>query len=111
MRILSLRRLGLSLALGLVLPLGYAFLLSFVFDFLKKPTPQFLVWPFGWPRPLWILLIGHQPSEADLISGIVFVALCNVLLYGSIVYLALSVVSQTKKKPVAGEPPPPPNLF
>jgi|ERR1051326_4774254 hypothetical protein len=111
MRLFSIKRAGVSLILGFLLPLSYALLLSFVFDFVKRPTPQVLVWPFGWPRPLWILLLGRQPLQADLIFGIVFLAVCNVLLYGSIVYAVLSVLSLLRRKPVDSELPPLPRPF
>src|SRR5688500_9426093 len=106
MRVFSLKRLAVSLTLGFLLPLSYALSLHFVDELLKRETPQFLVWPFGWPRPLWILLMGRQPSEADLPFGIAFLAACNVLLYGSVVYVSLSVLSRIKRRPDHGEPPP-----
>lgn len=111
MRVFSMKRVLVSLVLGFLLPLSYALLLSFAYDFLKKPTPQFLVWPFGWPRPLWILLMGRQPSEADLLSGIAFMAACNVLLYGSLVYVSLFVLSLIRRQPTEAEPPPLPARF
>ena len=110
MRVFSLKRLGVSLILGLLLPLSYALFLSGVYDFLKKPTPQFLVWPFGWPRPLWILLWG-RPTEGDLIWGLIFIAACNALLYGSVVYFALSVFYVNRRKPDDGALPPLPEYF
>jgi hypothetical protein len=78
------------------------------FDFLGKQTPQFMVWPFGWPRPLWILLMRRQPWEGDLISGLVFVTACNMFLYGLIVYFVLMILSLIKRKPLHIESPPPP---
>ncbi|HEU5237018.1 MAG TPA: hypothetical protein VFU37_07740 [Pyrinomonadaceae bacterium] len=112
MRIFSIKRLALSLILGFVLPLSYAFVLSEGFDLLQRPTPQFLVWPFGWPRPLWILLMGRQPSEGDLIAGILFMALGNILVYGFIVYCLLGVFALLRKKPIEiGPAPPPPGHF
>ena len=111
MQILSIKRLALSLILGFLLPLSYAILLSETFDFLQRPTPQFLVWPFGWPRPIWILLMGRQPLESDLVGGIVFMAVCNIILYGSMVYVALLIFSRLKRKPINGAPPPSPRAF
>lgn len=111
MRVFSIKRLGMSLVLGFLLPLGYAIFLSELYDFLKKPTPQFLAWPFGWPRPLWIFLMGRQPTEDDLVFGIAFMAACNVLLYGLLVYVSLSVLSRIRRRPVHDELPPLPTPF
>jgi hypothetical protein len=107
-QIFSLKRAVVSLILGFLLPLSYAFLLSETFDYLRRPAPEFLAWPFAWPRPLWIFLMGRQPSESDLIGGIVFIASCNILLYGSMTYVALLILSRLRGKPMEiGEPPPP----
>jgi hypothetical protein len=97
----------LSVILGFLLPLSYAFALSEISDYTGKTAPDFLVWPFGWPRPLWILLMGRQPRESDLLIGILFMALCNIALYGAIVYVALSLIALLRKQ-VHYEPPPPP---
>jgi hypothetical protein len=110
-RIFSFKRIVLSIILGFLLPLSYAFLLSETYDFLQIPTPQFLVWPFGWPRPLWILLMGRQPLESDLIGGIIFISICNIVLYGSIVYVALLILWLLKRKPRDGGLPPSPKAF
>jgi hypothetical protein len=101
------------LILGFIVPLSYAFILSETSDLLGRATPDFLVWPFGWPRPIWILLMGRQPSENDLISGILFMAIGNILLYGMIIYLALLVLSLIRRKQpdIAPSPPPPPTKF
>jgi hypothetical protein len=106
--IFSLKRIVLSFVLGFLLPLGYAFILSETFDYIGKIPPDFLVMPFGWPRPLWIFLMGRQPSEADLLSGLIFVALCNVLLYGAITYSILLAISAARHRPTVYDPPPPP---
>ena len=92
-RIFSLRRAALSVLLGFLIPLGYAFLLSEAFDYARRPTPQFLVWMFGWPRPLWIFLMGRQPTESDIVGGLIFVAACNIVLYGMMVYSVLTMLA------------------
>ena len=107
-RIFSLKRIGLSFVLGFLLPLGYAFILSEASDYLGKIPSDFMVMPFGWPRPLWIFLMGRQPSEADLTTGLTFMALCNVLLYGTITYSILLAVSAARRRPAVYDPPPPP---
>jgi hypothetical protein len=110
-RIFSVRRLALSVVLGFLLPLGYSFLLSEASDYIGKAAPEFLVMPFGWPRPLWIFLMGRQPTENDIIGGIIFLAVCNTLLYGVIVYVALLMFSVARRKRVGYESPPPPEHF
>ncbi len=98
----------LSAVLGFLLPLSYAFMLSELSDFTGKMVPDFMVMPFGWPRPLWILLMGRQPEEADVLPGLLFMALCNIALYGVIVYAVLSMLSMIRRRQVDYEPPPPP---
>jgi hypothetical protein len=107
-RIFSIKRLALSVLLGFLIPLGYAFTLSEVSDFTGSPAPDFMILPFGWPRPLWIFLMGRQPTEADVIGGIVFLVLCNIALYGAISYAALTMLSLLWRKQTEYEPPPPP---
>ncbi len=109
-RIFSVRRAALSVPLGFLIPLSYAFLLSEAFDYAHRPTPQFLVIPFGWPRPLWIFLMGRQPTEADLLFGLTFLAVCNTALYGLITYAALTMLSVVRGQRVEYEPPPPPEV-
>ena len=106
-RIFSIKRLGLAAALGFLLPVSYAFTLSEVSDYIRTPAPEFMVWPFGWPRPVWIFLMGRQPREGDVIGGI-FLTLCNVALYGVLGYAALTMISILRRRRVEYELPPPP---
>jgi hypothetical protein len=108
MRIISIKRLGLSAILGFLLPLSYAFMLSEFSDYTGKAVPEFMVMAFGWPRPIWIFLMGRQPAESDVIPGLLFLTLCNILLYGTLIYVLLSIFGLLKRKPVDYEPPPPP---
>jgi hypothetical protein len=109
MRIFTWKRLVFSLVLGFLIPLSYAILLSQVFDYIGKSTPEFLVMPFGWPRPLWIVLMGRQPREGDLVIGLLFIAFCNIALYGILVYFSLFALSMLRRKqPEDGPVPPPP---
>jgi hypothetical protein len=54
--------------------------------------------------------MGRQPLEDDIIPGIVFIALCNIALYGVLVYVALSALQLLKRKPADVGLPPPPHL-
>lgn len=107
-RIFGIKRLGLAALLGFLLPLSYALILSEVSDYTGKPVPDFMVMPFGWPRPIWIFLMGRQPTEADILGGIIFMALCNIALYGAISYASLTMLAVLRRKRVEYEPPPPP---
>lgn len=89
-RVFSVKRLILSIVLGFLLPLSYAIILSEAIDRTGRPAPEVMVTPFGWPRPLWIFLMGRQPSESDLIAGIVFLTVCNIALYGAITLRSLA---------------------
>lgn len=109
-RIFSVRRILLSFVLGFLVPLSYAFSLSLVSDYTGKSVPDSMVHPFGWPRPLWIFLMGRQPTESDITHGIVFMALCNIALYGTLIYVVLFAFQLLRHKPVdAGLPPTPPS--
>jgi len=110
-RLFSIKRLILSGVLGLLLPLGYAFALSTLSDITGEVPPDLMVVPFGWPRPLWIFLLGRQPLETDILGGFLFIAACNVLLYGTAVYAVLLLLDLFRRKPDAREPPPPPKGF
>ena len=107
-RLLSVRRLLVSVVLGFVLPLSYAFVLSLIADYGGRPIPEVAVYFFGWPRPLWIFLMGRQPTESDLVPGLIFVAICNIVLYGTLVYFGLLALQFIRHKPTdPGLPPSP----
>jgi len=55
--------------------------------------------------------MGREPLESDLVTGLLFMALCNIVLYGVIVYCGLLILSLIRKKPVDAGPPPPPSVF
>jgi|SRR5882672_278945 len=109
-RIFSIKRILLSCVLGFLIPLSYAVALSLFSDYTGRFIPELMVYPFGWPRPLWIFLMGRQPLESDIILGIVFLALCNVALYGMLVYIGLSALQFLRHKPAGPELPPMPQL-
>ena len=108
--IFSVKRLILSIILGILLPLAYLFALSLVFDHSNKIPPNFLIMPIGWPRPVWIFLMGRQPTEADLVIGMTFMIGGNIMLYGALSYvglLALSIIRKDKRTDFDAPPPPP----
>lgn len=111
LRIFSLKRLVLSIVLGFLLPLSYAVILSLASDLTGRVAPEFLVTPFGWPRRLWIFLLGRHPSDYDVVGGLVFMALSNIALYGAAAYAVLLAVSVIRRKRVVLNPPPTPEHF
>jgi hypothetical protein len=110
LRIFSIKRILLSIVLGFLVPFSYALGLSLFGDYTGTVVPQSLVYPFGWPRPLWIFLMGRQPLESDIIGGIVFLTICNIALYGTLSYLALSGLQLLRHKPADPDLPPSPQL-
>jgi hypothetical protein len=111
LRIFSIKRAALSCVPGFLIPLGYAVVLSEAYEYPQRPTPQFLAWPFGWPRPLWILLLGREPRSEEIVGGLIFFAVCNTLLYGAFVYVALTMRLLVRRGRAAYEPPPAPERF
>jgi hypothetical protein len=109
-RIFSIWRLLISLVLGFLLPLSYAVAFSLLSDYTGSSLPESMTYPFGWPRPLWIVLMGHQPTEGDIMFGIVFMALCNIAVYGTLTYIALSAIQLLRRKPADPELPPLPHI-
>ncbi|MEP6568848.1 MAG: hypothetical protein ABJC10_03665 [Acidobacteriota bacterium] len=110
-RFFSIKRLALSIVLGFLLPLGYAVMLSVTADVTGRIPMDFTVMPIGWPRPLWILLIGRQPSDRDLVAGIAFMTVANIALYGTMVYSALLALALVRRQSLVLEPPPAPERF
>jgi hypothetical protein len=106
LRIFSVKRMALSAALGFLLPLGYVILLSEVSDYSGRTPPDFLVMTFLWPRPLWVLLMGEPRSDSDIIVGVVFLAVCNTVAYGTAVYVTLSMFFLARKTQAGYQSPP-----
>ena len=107
-RVFSIWRSLLSVVLGFLIPLGYAYTLHLAQEATGwTPTDPFLM-PFGWPRPLWIFLTGRQPTQDDVVSILLFAVLGNVVLYGTLVYAGLTFVSLFRRgRTTFGAPPPP----
>jgi hypothetical protein len=103
-RIFSLKRLLLSIALGLLFLVSYVFVL-FLIDQAGKIPPHMMLVVIGWPRPLWVLLEG-QFSDANMIRGFTFFALCDTALYAVLIYPVLLAVSLVRHKRAALDPPP-----
>ncbi len=65
----------------------------------------------AWPRVLWDGLVDEPRSDANRDLGLLFIAICNTLVYGAIIYVVLTAVSVIKPKTVVIEPPPTPQQF
>lgn len=109
-RIFSIWRLLISAVLGFILPLSYSFALHALDKYIAQKTADFLTFPFFWPRPLWIFFMGRQPTEDDLGFGLLFMAISNIVLYGTLVYVALSAFQILRQKPAELESPPTPQF-
>ncbi len=110
-RVFSVWRLLLSVALGLLIPLGYAYTLHLAQEATGwRPTEPFLM-PFAWPRPVWIFLMGRPVMPDDFAPILLFAALGNVALYGTLAYVGLTLVPLFRRRGAAFEPPPLPGGF
>ena len=107
-RVFSIKRVILSLVLGFVIPVSYTFMLMrFGPGELRRSQFEILITPIRWPLSLWLFVMQHQPTtERGIIVAFVFMAVCNTVLYGTMVYAVLLAVSLVRQKPAALEPPP-----
>jgi len=62
----------------------------------------------AWPRVLWDLLVEDSRSEANRSTGLLFITICDTIVYGAITYVILTTVSAVRPKTVALGPPPTP---
>jgi len=107
-RTLSLKRVILSIVVGFICPLSFLLTLFLIFYFTGKDPSENLVMLVAWPRMLWDLLAGQPRSDANLATGLLFIAICDTVVYGAITYVILTAVSVVRPKTVALEPPPTP---
>src|SRR5437773_9066832 len=103
--IFSIKRILLSVFLGFLLPLSYSFILSLVSDYTRQTVPELLVVPFGWPLNVWDFVTGDRPPHANIAARLIVWIIGNILLYGSIVYVGLTMVAYSRKKSGGQEPP------
>ena len=116
-RIFSLKRLLVSAALGVLLLSGYVFALflidlsgKFLLDGDTSPA-SFMLTILAWPGPLWSL-VGGQFDDESMVPGLLFFAFCNIVLYATIIYLALLVISLVRRRLTPPNlPPPQPEQF
>jgi hypothetical protein len=54
--------------------------------------------------------MGRQPVEGDIIFGIVFLTVCNIALYGTLIYISLSALHLLRHRRAEPGAPPPPHL-
>ena len=107
-RIFSLKRMILSIVLGFMLPVSYLLTLFLIFYFTGKRQSEILVIPVAWPRVLWDALVDQPRSDANLASGLLFIAVCDTAVYGALSYIILLTTSVLTPKPVVLESPPTP---
>ena len=108
-RVFSLKRLLLSIILGILFLSSYVFGL-FLIDLWGQTPPNLVLLVIGWPRWLWILM-GRQFSGDDLVSGLAFLAFCDTVLYAVMIYSVLLALASVRRKRTGPDPPPPPQDF
>ena len=110
-RIFSFPRILLALVLGFVSPFTYLLTLFLIFYFTGKQASEPWVMLAAWPRAIWDVLVAEPRSEANRDLGLLFIAICDTLVYGAIMYVILTAVSVIRPKDVVSEPPPTPDQF
>jgi hypothetical protein len=96
-RIFSIKRLLLSIVLGFLIPASYAFAL-FKLGHFRRSIFEVVITPIRWPLSLVMFLLGREPSNEELPAAFVFLIVCNIALYGSLIYLILLAVAAVRRK-------------
>jgi hypothetical protein len=110
-RIFSLKRLLVSVVLGVLALIGYVLGLYLLDLISTRRPPTFMLAIVGWPLWLWSLLGGRLTYESR-VESLLFVVLCNIFLYATIIYLALLAISLVRRQPtLPNSPPPQPEQF
>jgi hypothetical protein len=110
-------RLTLSLIGGMILFLAVSVAGGVLSTYTDDPTLHHLLMiPARWPRYLYHYLSPTRPSlYFDDTASLVTLITCNIVLYGSLVYLALSLRAFVRRKgrsdPLLSAPPPPPDTL
>jgi hypothetical protein len=102
----GIKRLLISLTGGIFVPFGYFLLIVPSIELSKSSTlAATLFMPLAWPKVLYIFLFGSAGSQT---TNILFLIVCNVIMYGLITYAVLFALLREKSPP---EMPPPPPQF
>jgi hypothetical protein len=107
-RIFSLKRVILSIVVGFMCPVTFLLTLFLIFYFTGKDASENFVMLVAWPRVLWDLVADQPRSDANVATGLLFIAICDTVVYGAITYVILTAVSVVRPKTAALEPPPTP---
>jgi hypothetical protein len=105
-RVFSLKRLLLSVVLGFLIPFSYVLTL-FKLRRLRRSIFEVVITPIRWPFSLMMYFLGRQPTKQELPAAFVFLMVCNVALYGSLIYLVLLAVAAVRRKRATVPSPPP----
>jgi hypothetical protein len=105
------KRVILSIFVGFMCPACFLLTLFVIFSFTGKSPTQNVMLLVAWPRVLWDGLVDQPRSDANRAMGVLFIAICDTLVYGTITYAILTAVSVVRPKTVALEPPPTPQEF
>ena len=109
-RIFSFKRLLLSIVLGFLIPFSYLLIL---FNLGRPPRPGFqvVITPIRWPFSLVVFFLGRQPTNAERPAAFTFLIVCNVVLYGSLIYSVLLAVAAVRRKRATVPQPPMPDTL
>ena len=77
---------------------------------MEYQTSYQLAYAFMWPKPLWSFITGLQPSDETFVFGLTFIAVCNIVLYGFLIYAVLTALQLIRHKPAIQASPPSPDL-
>ena len=103
-----MKRLALSIILGFLIPFLYAVIVAPLTPYIKNPTiDRLAMYPVRWPI-LVFYRMGLVPFENE-IALIVYIIVCNVVLYSLLGYILLWAVSK-RRKGASHSPPQPPTF-
>lgn len=100
------KRWVISLAGGILVPFGYLLLIiPFIELFKSLAIGTLLLLPLIWPRFLYIYLFGLRGNQ---VIFVLFIIICDIILYTLITYAVTHKLCREKPRPVL--PPPPPQF-
>lgn len=107
-RIFSPKRVILSIVVGFMCPAAFIVTMAVIGVSTGTKPSQNVAMLVAWPRVLWDLLVEDSRSEANRSTGLLFITICDTIVYGAITYVILTAVSAVRPKTVALGPPPTP---
>ena len=101
-----MKRLALAVAGGFVIPFLYAIVAAPLSSYITNPTlDRLLMFPVRWP--ILILFQLHFLPFENEIAILVYIVVCNVILYSILGYVLLLGLTRRKKAALLSPPEPP----